>query len=281
MQLTGFGVVLCPVDFSDLSAYALRRAAQLAACGNATLIAAYANWFDAPPYFTEARVEELKNEFRASVSEAERALASFVKTSLRDPAVPVETRVVEGLPVDAILKLAAEVHAGAIAMGTHGRSGYSRWMLGSVAERVLRESPVPVLTTRGGPDEAFRRILCPVDDSETSREALRVAASLATCWGASVTALHVHEPGDPNPITKLCDWIPQEERNRCEIRKLVRHGNPAAEILQAASERPFDLLVLGAPRRKFFEGMVLGTTTLRAVRHATCPVLTVGERSRR
>src|ERR1019366_5229290 len=65
------------------------------------------------------------------------------------------------------------------------------------------------------------------------------------------------------------------DRHRCNIRDLVRHGDPAEEIVALASEEAFDLLVIGAPHRRFFEGLVLGTTTLRAVRHAPCPVLTV------
>jgi nucleotide-binding universal stress UspA family protein len=62
-------------------------------------------------------------------------------------------------------------------------------------------------------------------------------------------------------------------------RELDRHRGslgPAEEIVKLATEEPYDLVVLGAARRRFFEGMVLGTTTLRTVRHAPCPVLTVG-----
>jgi nucleotide-binding universal stress UspA family protein len=74
--------------------------------------------------------------------------------------------------------------------------------------------------------------------------------------------------------------MPPEERARCNVREVERHGDAASEIVGLAAEESFDLLVVGAPRRKFFEGLVLGTTTLRAVRHAPCPVLTVGERAR-
>jgi nucleotide-binding universal stress UspA family protein len=278
MRLAGFETILCPVDFSELSGHALRQTAVLAACGHAKIVAVHAIWFEPPAYFTNSQVEDLNSQFADSLAGAERALAAFVRSALGDLAAAVETRVVEGVPADAILKLAAQVHAGAIAMGTHGRTGYNRWMLGSVAERVLRESPVPVLTVRSVPERPIRHILCPVDNTGVSREALSVAAGLARCFDATVTALHVGEPHGANPVPDLCAWIPAEERARCNIRELVRHGDAAAEIVQEAAEEPYDLLVLGAPRRKFFEGLVLGTTTLRAVRHAPCPVLTVGER---
>jgi nucleotide-binding universal stress UspA family protein len=268
--------ILCPVDFSDLSGHALRYAALLARCLKSNLIAAYANWFDAPPYFTESRVAELQSEFRESFNQADRMLREFtVATLAGEDAPPVQTRVIEALPADGILKLAQTTSAGLIVMGTHGRSGLNRWTLGSVAERVLRESAVPVLTVRSAPPRPIRHILAPVDDSDASRSALSVAAGLAACFDATVTALHVQEPGGRGAIPNLCAWIPAEERSRCLLREVVRHGSPAEEIVRFASENAADLMVVGAPRRRFFEGMVLGTTTLRAVRHAPCPVLSV------
>jgi nucleotide-binding universal stress UspA family protein len=272
-----FDTILCPVDFSEQSGHAIRQAVRLAACGLGEVIAAYANWFEAPAYFTEARVEELKREFTESLQQAQGALEAFVKSTLGDQSAMVEVRVVEGPPADAVRKLVDDVHASVIVMGTHGRTGYNRWMLGSVAERVLRESPVPVLTVRGASVRPIRSILCPVSDTQISRDALSVAARLAACFDATVTALHVQDPHAAHPVPDPCSWMPAEERARCNIRELVRHGDAAEEIVALASEEPYDLIVLGAPRRRFFEGMVLGTTTLRTVRHAPCPVLTVGE----
>ena len=179
-------------------------------------------------------------------------------------------------PRMASCKLAALKNADLIVMGTHGRSGLNRWMLGSVAERVLRESPVPVLTVRSAPHETIRRVLCPVHDTDLSRRALSFAASISACFDANLTVLHVHEASGTRPVSNLCGWVPAEERSRCIIRELVRHGDAAEEIVKLATEEPYDLVVLGAARRRFFEGMVLGTTTLRTVRHAPCPVLTVG-----
>ena len=279
MQPAKLGTILCPVDFSDLSGHALRRAAQLASCGGAKLVVVYANRFDAPPYFTEGRIEELRREFHDSQTEARQSLAAFVKSTLGEQAGAVEIRVVEGLPADVILGLTAEPGVGLIAMGTHGRTGYNRWMMGSVAERVLRESSVPVLTVRGPSGGPIRRILCPVADTGASRKALKVATEIAGCVGATITALHVREPHSSAAPPNLCDWMTADERARCNIREVVRHGDAASEIIGLAAEESFDLLVIGAPHRTFFEGFVLGTTTLRAVRHAPCPVLTVGERT--
>ncbi len=275
MDTPGFKTILCPVDFGELSAHALRHANLLAGCGNAKVIAIYANWFEAPAYFTAGRVEELQKQYREAFVEAQHSLKAFAGSTLGENAGNVETRVVEALPADGIRELAASTGADLIVMGTHGRSGFNRWMLGSVTERILRESPVPLLTVRAAPRGPVRRILSPIDGTEASRNAFRIAAALGACFDAEITALYVHESGSAQSAPDLCNWIPAETRQRCNIRELVRHGDPAEEIVALASEEAFDLLVIGAPHRRFFEGMVLGTTTLRAVRHAPCPVLTV------
>ena len=275
MQTEESRVILCPVDFSELSAHALRQSAILARCRQLPIVAVYANWFEAPPYFTEGRLEGLRKEFTESLSEAERMLCDFVAASLGGDAPAVQTRVVEALPVDAIRELVASTRAELVVMGTHGRSGFNHWTLGSVAERVLREVTVPVLTVRAAPRETIRHILCPVDDSEASRQALAMAVEWARCFDATVTALHVQEPHGGAPISNLCAWIDTDARTRCDIRELVRHGSADEEIVRLASEQAYDLLVIGAPRRRFFKGMMIGTTALRTVRHAPCPVLSV------
>ncbi len=277
MPTNGFDAILCPVDFSEISANALRYAAQLATCGKARVVAAYASWFEAPPYFTEGMIEDLHRQFSEAAREAEHSLTSFVNSTLGEAARSVEIRVVEGTPGDAIQKMAADVRADLIVMGTHGRTGLDRWMLGSVAERVLRQSPVPVLTVRYAPRGVIKHILAPVNDTALSRRALSVASKLASCFDATVTALHVQEAHGQDPVVNLCDWIGPEDRSRCSIRDLVRHGDPAEEIVALVSETACDLLVIGAPQRQFFEGKVLSRTALRVVRHAPCPVLSIRE----
>lgn len=276
MSTNGFDVVLCPVDFSDISADALRQAASLTACTSGKLVVAYANWLDVPPYFTESTIENLKRQARDSMQHAQRSLRTFVESTLGPAGREVETRVVEGSPVQAIPRLAEEAHAGVIVMGTHGRSGVNRWMLGSVAEHVIRESTVPVLTTRAAPRESLHHILVPVNDTVLSRQALMTATQLASRCKADVTVLNVAERNGEAEIGNLCTWIPSEARAHCTIRDLVRHGDPSEEIVALATGMPCDLIVLGAPMRRFFDSMVLSKTALRVIRHAPCPVLSLG-----
>jgi len=275
METPRFETILVPIDFSEPSAHALRLAASMAEhCRGGHLVAMYANWFEAPPYFTSGRLDELREEFRESLSSAENSLKLFAGSTL-GASNGVQVRALEALPADGIRELALLKKPDLIVMGTHGRSGWNRWMLGSVAERVVRESPFPVLTVRSTPPASIRRVLCPVHDTELSRRALKMAVRIGDCFKANLTVLHVVEPSGSNPVSDLGSWIPTGQRGQCSVRDLVRHGDASEEIVRLANEEQFDLIVLGAPQRRFFEGMVLGTTAVRTVRHAHCPVLTV------
>ncbi|MCS6951751.1 MAG: universal stress protein [Bryobacterales bacterium] len=272
--------ILCPVDFSEISALGLRFGAALGRCSGARLTVLFADPFLPPPYFTESRLEELRRQRQEWFEQARRSLDKFVTETLPDGAEAVETQVIEALPVDGILRAVRELPADLIAMGTHGRSGVNRLMLGSVAERVLRASPVPVLTVRPtehGPEpfDRPRHIVCPVNDTAVARRSLAYAAQMAHCFQAELTVLHVSEPGARDRIGDLCAWVPAELRSLCSLREVTRQGEAAREIIAAASESRCDLLVMGARHRRFFDTTVLGTTTVRVVRHSPCAVLTV------
>lgn len=271
--------ILCPVDFSELSALALRHAAALANCFQSHITVLYASRFVPPPYFTPGQIARLEREFRESEQQAQADLHEFIAATLGPQPPAVDARIVDALPVEAIRRVAAETQADLIAMGTHGRSGINRLMLGSVTERVLRESHIPVLTVRGegGPHQpaAIRRILVPVNNTEVARKALGVAAELARCFGAVLTLLHVNEPHPVSPIADLCAWVPAAQRAQCQIQEVTREGVAAHEIIAHARQWPCDLLVIGAEHRRFFDSTVIGGTTVRVVRHAPCPVLTV------
>lgn len=278
MQPEGFRHILTPVDFSDTSALGLRLAGALAACSQAKLTAVYADQFLPPPYFTQTRLEEIQRQLEDAERQAEQRLREFAAEHAGQ--TPAEVRVVKALPVEGILAAAQETGADLIAMGTHGRSGFNRLMLGSVTERILRASPVPVLTVhpRAASVEHFpqlRQILCPVNNTEVSRRALELAARMAQCFGARLTVLHVKERGGEGTIPDLCSWVPDEARAMCTLREETAEGEAAHEIIHHAGAADCDLLVIGARRRRFFDSAVIGTTSVRVVRHAPCPVLTV------
>lgn len=267
--------ILCPVDFSELSGLGLRHAAALARRHGARLRVLYAHSFQPPPYFSVNELEALHQRMRDSLGDARAALERFIAGH---GAGPAEAMVAEGLPADVIRRVAADTGAGLIVIGTHGRSGVNRFMLGSVAERVLRESRIPVLTVRGdaaAAPEPPKKILCPVNNTPAAREALKAALWFKEAFDSELTVVHVPETRPERAIADVCAWVPEAARPHCSFREMAAGADADHAILTLAREEGADLLVIGAQHRRFFDSTVLGSTTARVVRHAPCPVLTV------
>jgi nucleotide-binding universal stress UspA family protein len=185
-------------------------------------------------------------------------------------------------------------------MGTHGRTGFERWALGSVAETVLRRAPCPVLTVppRAGDDPDpmfFKRIFCATDFSPASEAAVRYATALAAEADGSLFLGHVIDrPGqaprtEPGPDGKrrprpdfecaaraqLRRALPPEAREWCQVEEIVTRGKAGPEILRLAAEREAGLIVMGVHGRGLLDLMAFGSVTHQVVREAGCPVLTV------
>ncbi|MXR51196.1 universal stress protein [Halovenus sp. WSH3] len=137
--------ILLPTDGSEGMAAVVDHASELAAIHDATLHALYvANTASMSDLPMESSWEGVSSALR---KQGERAVES-VEETVDDQ--PVETHISDGSPSKEIVSYAEENDCDVIAMGTHGRSGVDRLLLGSVAERVVRSSPVPVLTIRVG-----------------------------------------------------------------------------------------------------------------------------------
>jgi nucleotide-binding universal stress UspA family protein len=206
-----------------------------------------------------------------------------------------------GDPQATIIDQAILTKADLIVMGTHGRRGFKRLLLGSVTEAILREAPCPVLTVpphpRAGVSEAvtFKRILCPIDFSPSALQALGFALDLARQADGRVTLLHVIEwlaEEEPRASThfnvpeyrrfmvedaqeRLRSLVAEESRTWVEIDDVVAFGRAYREILRAAETKPADLIVIGAQGRGGIGLALFGSTTQQIVRGSTCPVLTV------
>jgi nucleotide-binding universal stress UspA family protein len=138
--------ILVAVDFGGPSARALTVAGALAMRFGATLTVAYAEIFEPPAYFTTEQIGRYQAQNREARSAARTHLLGF---AAEHTAAPVEAVILEMPPAEAVL--AAATGKDLIVMGTHGRRGPGRWWLGSVAERVVRAAPVPVLVVREAP----------------------------------------------------------------------------------------------------------------------------------
>jgi len=209
--------------------------------------------------------------------------------------IPHEVSVVEfGQTWMALSSFLQKNNIDLLVMGTHGRTGLGKALLGSVAETVFRQCECPVLTvgpkvTQVEQPTATKEILYATDFTAASRAAFPYAISQAQEQGAHLILLHVIEPpragelaygGEfvSNSMQLLRDLVPPEPNLSCQPDELVKFGAPADVILELARKRKVNLIVLGV--RKPEANLALTThfgraTAYRVVSEASCPVLTV------
>ena len=180
--------VLAAVDFGEASAAAMTLAGALTAAFAGRLTVLHAEAFEVPPYFTPAQVDT----FEAERLQARETALTFLRTfAAAHTPMPAEARIVDGAPLDAVLDASRGFDV--VVLGTHGRRGPRRWWLGSVAERVLRASPVPVLVT----------CALPAPELALATQRLAAAASTPQVEWIDVLAQALHVPvrrGDPAAV---------------------------------------------------------------------------------
>lgn len=293
--------ILCPVDLSETSSHALAQALALARSYKARLTVLQVSWAGLPPIaypgsatmettplLRPDQLEELRDGLRLF---AERGTAAGVKMDLL---------VREGAVVPMILDEARAIHADLIVIGTHGRSGFDHFLLGSVTEKVLRKAECAVMTVppadrTATPAPASRTIVCAVDFSPASLKAFDYALSLGRELSATVLLTHVFDWPRDRPVPRglelesaayrgkvhetiraeLQSLVPPDARGYCQTEDLVTVGRPHEEIVRLARDRDADLIVMGVHGRSSLNLALFGSTANQVVRHASCPVVTV------
>jgi nucleotide-binding universal stress UspA family protein len=296
-----FKQVLCPIDLSETSVRSLTYAAAFTRWYHGRLtILHIAPTFDPMQVHNgtlDAPVRIVYPMSREEVQGAMRQVLHEAAPETSDADVVAEAADdVAGAVVDQAVARSADL----LVMGTHGRSGFDRLLLGSVTEEVLHKAPCPVLTVpphapaKAPPHVAFKQILCAVDFSAASLQALGFALDLARQANGCVTVMHViewlaeHEPRTmahfnvPEFRRSLKDEahehlrkVVAEARASCEVEDIVGTGRAHREILETAKARNSDLIIMGAQGRGGLGLALFGSTTQQVVRGAECPVLTV------
>ena len=288
--------ILCPIDFSDTSRHALEHATAIAAWYESRLTALHV----LEPPFPQPPI--LFAQFPSTVPSAvDRRACAGELTAWLEPAiragVATDALVEEGVAAARILEQASVRKADLIVMGTHGISGFERFLLGSVAEKVLRKADCPVMTVPPTAHTAakvpYTRLLCAVDFSESSLAALRFAFSIAEESDAKLTLLHVVEWPHDEIIVQQVNvpefrrLVEQDARDRlealvtddvrvwCKPSTKLAHGKAYVQILAAAENEETDLIVIGVSGRNPIDVTLFGSTTNHVVRRASCPVLTM------
>lgn len=292
-----FKKILCPIDFSPASQHAMRVAVRLAAASDAELVLTHV-WY-LPPLAYGGEYPIAPGAVQILVEDNERGLTEAAAEAAQLGARRVTTKLLTGVPWDQIVDaLRGDAAIDLVVMGTQGRTGLERILLGSVAENVVRHAPCPVLVTRAqGAEQPFGHILCPVDFSDSSRHAVELAAKLAAPGGAGITLLHVLElpvsysgepraPGfvedlDKHSARLLEQWATElKTKVSVPVTARTRIGSPGGQILAAQDGDPtFDLVVMGSHGRTGLRRVLLGSVAEKVIRHAGCPVLVARSRN--
>lgn len=220
--------------------------------------------------------------------EAERYLRR-IAFQLTNDGYPARYVLRSGFAAHEILEAASEEKASLIALSTHGRGGLERWVLGSVAEKVLQGSPLPVLVSRSLPlsisrgkleSTPIRKFLVPLDGSRMSLGSLAPVLELARRVDAHVTLLHVDEPTPYEGRWESPDSTLQEAqdllRNACIPATVqLKKGDPGEEILKAMESGEVDLAALTTHGRSGPSRWVFGSVTAKVLRASPVPLLVV------
>jgi len=292
--------ILCPVDFSEASKHAIDQAVVMAGFYKSRVTALHVL---SPLTFAVPGLPSSSDEVSEQARLRRLTTEEFAAAAARG--IGLDVLIDVGQPAAAILERATGLPADLIVMGTHGMSGFQHFVLGSVTEKVLRKASCPVLTVpprvQATSQLPFKRLLCAVDFSDVSLDAVRWALSLAEESGARLTLIHVLEWPWEEPPPPMIEELPFEQgaalaefrryleesaKKRLEslipesvpasqVTTMLRSGKPHVQILHVAADEQTDLIVIGVHGRNPVDMALFGSTTNQVVRRATCPVLTL------
>ena len=280
--------ILCAIDLSDISTHVLGLAAEFAeACDAKLLVLHVVEIWDKRYDFIVAEIGK-----RIEV-EAYGKVQSELDRLGKSKGIPVEVVVQKGQAIATIQDAIKKLQPDLVVMGSHGRRGMDNLLLGSVAERILRVSPVSVLVVRPPKNPDIYTLLCAVDLSDCSRTALERAIEIAKLDKvASIKVLHVFEVpigyleagmSYETALSKTREIHQREFDAFLEpyktcgvaLEQVLDEGSPASLVVKYAESIKADLLVIGAHGKSRLTAMLIGGISTKIVHRSSVPVLAV------
>jgi nucleotide-binding universal stress UspA family protein len=293
-----FHKILVPLDGSELAERALEPALVLAQQANSEIILLNVPVLEKMLVPTPAGYGLLLPEQSIELSCIEaRNYLENIRQNWAYPNIKMSLRVVEGDEASVIADTAASEGVDLIVMSTHGRTGLSRWVLGSVTERVLHSASCPVLVIRSA--DPLSRVLITLDGSELAQTALQPGLEVAQRLGSQVTILRVvpdleFDPADMAYLDeievglahRLRDIVEEESERYLDkvaeshspdlnIQTSLWIGPPAQSILDFADLHDTNLIVMATHGRTGLRRWVYGSVTEKVLRAAKCSMLVV------
>jgi nucleotide-binding universal stress UspA family protein len=281
--------ILLPYDGSDGAAAVMHHTAELAHWADATIHVLYVadSTRDSVTVVEGHTVDALVEQGQETLEEAEETLDTL--------GISYKTDVVQGNPAPTIADYADQFGQDLIVMPTHGREGISRYLIGSVSEKVVQLASEPVLTVRMQPDEElefpYEDVLIPTDGSHAARYAADHLIDFAAALDARVHVLSVVEDGglgsdlresvtgeDSDAAAReAVEAVVSEAESRGvpETVSHVEHGAPYEAIIECIEANDIEVVGMGTTGRRATERILLGSVAEKTVRSAPVPVMTL------
>jgi nucleotide-binding universal stress UspA family protein len=280
--------ILCPVDFFPASDAAVNYAAGLAVNYGAGIHLFHV----VTPVVTGGFEFSLDTrEITTSVKQKAEEELSALAAKFKEAGIITDYEVCVGDVYDEIKQAIENLKPEIIVMGTHGRRAVERWFMGSTTEKLMRHSPVPLITISAAGEKVeaprFSRILVTTDFSEGTSDAIAYAFSVAQENESKITLLHVihdvtvdisgkyRESLIEGVEKQLEDLVPPEATTWCDVNTKVEVGVPYRIIPRVLEDEKIDLLVMNIHGKGMIDRALLGSTAERVVRMARCPVMLI------
>lgn len=280
--------ILVAFDESEFSRAALIESSNWIKRHGGKIILVHAVYFDEEEFSLAPEQRERRFELGKEICYQTKDMV------LSEFGIGVESLVCEGEPPDVIVDIALEKKADLISMGTHGRKGLKRLVMGSVTSKVIVNSPCDVIVVKKPCIKCtgeYKSILVPFDGSEFSKRALNRACQLSKIDGADVTVIYIipryEEMVEFFKTESIKKSILQEAQKIIDkakgiasvkdvhIKTAIEEGHAGDKITEIADKLKNDLIVIGTYGWKGVNKAIMGSTTERVIMNAPCPILAV------
>jgi nucleotide-binding universal stress UspA family protein len=281
--------ILVPTDFSELSLKAIKVAGKYASIfdGSISLMHSHIPITELDEPYAIGMSSKIYQDYE-EIEESIKKKLNSISDEHVDKAHKGDMQVHIGNPAQSIVEVAEDFDI--IIMSTHGRTGFSRFLLGSVAEKVLRMSKIPVMVVENESEvDDFKKILVTTDFSENAVAAYPKALELAKKTGGTVDILHIlsfdqFEDDETDPSIKKI----REQRmkliekeyfheigDRVKSYTLVSEDSPHVAIQKYTKSTPYNIIVMSTIGKTGINYLMMGSTTANVVRHVKTAVLSV------
>lgn len=280
--------ILIPTDGSEGAEDAAHHGMRLANAFDATVH--IVSVVDVRSYNTDlADIDRIVRQHREALEERAQEAVTTLEELATKHEVAYESGIEHGIPNELILSYASNHNIDLIVMGTHGRTGLDRFLLGSVTERVVRTSEIPALAARSGTASTengdYETLLIPTDGSSAAAAAVNHGLTIAAKSEAAVHVLYVirterglpdiSDPSRAEAEEAVESVAEQASARGIDVTTHVQSGTPYNQIRNFVTKQGIDLVSMGTHGRSGLRRLFLGSVTEKVIRTCDAPVLTV------